>query len=351
MIKFLHAADFHLDAAFSSLSPEQGRERRREQREALKELAAASADCDFVLLAGDLFDSNKVYLDTVEALKECFASMEIPVYIAPGNHDPMREDCPYSREDWGENVHIFTKQEIERLELPGCDLYGAGYTEGNWEPLKDFRVEEEERLNLMLLHSGAEYNPVTVEQILASGLDYLALGHVHDLRICREDYTTYAYPGCLMGRGFDECGKKGFLKVRLSKVACDTEFIPLNSRRYEILEVELEDQADPLEQILEALPTDSSEHIFRIVLQGHCPKPDTELLGKALSEHCYAVELLDKTEGSGDLWEGITEDTLRGEVLKELKSRLDAAGEEEQEQILRAAKLIRDLMDGREISV
>ena len=43
MIKFLHAADFHLDAAFSSLSPEQGRERRREQREALKELAAASA--------------------------------------------------------------------------------------------------------------------------------------------------------------------------------------------------------------------------------------------------------------------------------------------------------------------
>ena len=59
MIKFLHAADLHLDAPFAALSPEQAAERRREQRAFLTELAEAANthDCDLVLLAGDLLDS------------------------------------------------------------------------------------------------------------------------------------------------------------------------------------------------------------------------------------------------------------------------------------------------------
>jgi DNA repair exonuclease SbcCD nuclease subunit len=235
--------------------------------------------------------------------------------------------------------------------ITGIEPDGAG-----WETMYEELNLSQADTNLVVLHGQDSTQPgeelVCVPKLRNKHITYLALGHLHSYRKQPLDETgEFCYCGCLEGRGFDECGKKGFLKVRLSKVACDTEFIPLNCRRYEILDVELEEQADPSEQILEALPTDSSEHIFRIVLHGHCPKPDTEQLRKVLSEHCYAVELLDKTEGSGDLWEGITEDTLRGEVLKELKSRLDAAGEEEQEQILRAAKLIRDLMDGREISV
>ena len=55
MIKFIHAADFHLDSAFSNLSPEQARERRQEQRQALKDFAQACEGCELVLLAGDLF--------------------------------------------------------------------------------------------------------------------------------------------------------------------------------------------------------------------------------------------------------------------------------------------------------
>ena len=57
MIKFLHAADLHLDAPFSALSPEQAAARRQEQRALLTDLAEAAnaQDCDVVLLAGDLF--------------------------------------------------------------------------------------------------------------------------------------------------------------------------------------------------------------------------------------------------------------------------------------------------------
>ncbi len=349
MIKFIHAADFHLDAPFAALSPEGAKQRREEQREALKDFAKACEGCDLVLLSGDLFDGETVYLDTVEALKACFASISAPIYIAPGNHDPYREDSPYAREDWGDNVHIFTKQEIERIELPGCDLYGAAYTLGNWEPLKDFQVEDRSRLNLLLLHTGAQYNPITAQQIAQSGLDYLALGHVHGMQIQRQDYTTYAYPGCLMGRGFDECGRKGFLQVRLSKVCCEPEFVALEGRRYEILEIEPGE--DPVEAVLAVLPEDSHRHCFRVILKGPCEEPRLEEVGALLKDRSFSAELIDRTYRRGPRWEGIEEDTLRGEIMKELKHRYDKGSEEDKPRILAAADLLMDLMDGREVSL
>ncbi len=350
MIKFIHAADFHLDSAFSNLSPEQARERRQEQRQALTEFAQACEGYELVLLAGDLFDGDQVYLDTVEALKSCFASISAPIYIAPGNHDPIKEDSPYLREDWGENVYVFKTEEIQRIELPGCDLYGAAYVEGNKEPLKGFTVADPERLNILLLHTGAEYNPITVEQIAASGLDYLALGHVHSADVRKEGDCTYAYSGCLMGTGFDECGKKGLLKVRLSKFSCDAEFHALQNRRYEVLEIDLGE--DPLQSVLSALPGDSEEHLFSLTLYGRAPKLSVPELQQELEKHCYSVEIHDRTDRRGDLWDGMSEDTLRGEVLKELHSRWEQAQEEdEKEQIRGAAQLLRDLMDGREVSL
>ncbi len=349
MIKFIHAADFHLDASFSALPPELGKKRREEQREILRRFAQACEGCELVLLAGDLFDGKTVYLDTIEALKDCFASIDAPIYIAPGNHDPYGEDSPYAGEDWGENVTIFTKQELQRIELPQCDLYGAAYTEGNWEPLKDFHVADDSRMNILLLHTGAEYNPITAEQIASSGFDYLALGHVHSMQIQTQDYTTYAYPGCLMGRGFDECGKKGFLQVRLSKVCCEPEFIPIESRRYEIIEVEVGE--DPVGAILDALPPDPKEHFFRVILKGACDTIDLPGIREAVEDRCFYVELVDKTFRKGVQWEGIEEDTLRGEIMKELKFRYDKALPAEQGTILAAAEILRDLMDGRDVSL
>ena len=70
MIKILHAADLHLDSAFAALTGAQAAQRRREQRAALDRLAQLAADCDLVLLAGDLFDGARVYRDTLDALAQ-----------------------------------------------------------------------------------------------------------------------------------------------------------------------------------------------------------------------------------------------------------------------------------------
>ena len=131
MIKLLHAADLHLDSPFSGLSPEQAAARRKEQRELPAKLAELCRihGCDALLLAGDVFDSESVAPETVEALLAAFAACPCPVFLAPGNHDPLSAASPYRTERWPVNVHIFASRAISPVELPEqhCRVFGAGF--------------------------------------------------------------------------------------------------------------------------------------------------------------------------------------------------------------------------------
>lgn len=95
----------------------------------LAELANAH-ECDLMLLAGDLFDSDNAYPDSVDALRRAFASCRAEIVIAPGNHDFCAPGSAYLTETWSENVHIFTKQELSYFEFPrlNCRVWGAAFT-------------------------------------------------------------------------------------------------------------------------------------------------------------------------------------------------------------------------------
>ncbi|MBQ3356124.1 MAG: DNA repair exonuclease [Oscillospiraceae bacterium] len=354
MIKVLHAADFHLDSVFASLAPEKAAARRREQRAALEQLAALCEDCDLVLLSGDLFDSARVYRDTLDALKRFFAAVTAKIFIAPGNHDRLTQGSPYLTEDWGENVHIFKSSAVERVRLDACDVYGAAFTAQEMPPLLDgFAVADPDRLNLMVLHGDLQqssvYNYVSAEAITASGLDYLALGHIHKGEVRRFGRTVCAWPGCLMGRGFDECGEKGVYKITLDKTACRTEFVPLHTRKYEILTVEAGD--DPLAAVNAALPAQTEDDCYRILLTGESDAVDLPALQAALEPRFYSLSVRDCTVPKQALWAAAGDDTLRGHFLRDLKQQYDDADEEQQRRIAAAAKLVTALMDGREAAL
>ena len=87
MLKFIHAADFHLDSAFAALPAGRAAERRRESRELVFRLAdyVNARGVQLVLLAGDLFDSAAPYRETGEALAEALGRMNARVFAAPGN--------------------------------------------------------------------------------------------------------------------------------------------------------------------------------------------------------------------------------------------------------------------------
>ena len=354
MIKLLHGADFHLDSAFSALQPARAAQRRQEQRLALEQLGQAAKDCDILLLSGDLFDSARIYRDSLEALQRLFASLEAEIFIAPGNHDFIAPGSPYLREDWGENVHIFTSPEIQRVHLPrlNCDVYGAAFI-GPEMPglLEGFRVTDPKICNIMVLHgdlkADSPYNPLSPEAIAASGLDYLALGHVHSRSEQRFGKTLCVYPGCLMGRGFDECGQKGVYLAALEKGSCRARFLPLDVRRYEILSVEAGE--NPLAAILAALPEGTEQHCYRILLTGEAEPVNISLLAEQLVGRFYSLSLRDCTRPPQALWAAAGEDSLRGCFLGTLKEEYDRSDEARQEKLLLAAKLVTALMDGREV--
>lgn len=353
MIKILHGADFHLDSAFSALSAEQAAQRRQEQRLALEQLANLCDGCDLVFLAGDLFDSAHIYRDTLDALKRFFSAVKAEVFIAPGNHDFVSGGSPYLAENWGENVHIFTKPTIERVRLERlhCDVYGAAFTAREMPPLlENFRVTDPEALNLMVLHGELQpnsvYNAITPAQVENSGLDYLALGHNHLGQTRQFGRTLCAWPGCLMGRGFDECGQKGVLRVEAEKGACRAEFVPVLTRKYEILKVPAEDE--PLKSIREALPEGAARDCIRVILTGEAETIDLPALEEALRGSCYSLSLRDATEPKQELWSACGSDTLRGQFLRNLKEQYDRSGEAERRKIVLAAQLVTALMDGRE---
>ncbi|MBQ3216340.1 MAG: metallophosphoesterase family protein [Oscillospiraceae bacterium] len=356
MIKILHGGDFHLDSAFSSLTPEAASQRRCEQRLVLEQLSRLCQDRDLIVLSGDLFDSARIYRDTLDALHSFFSSVKGEIFIAPGNHDYLAEGSPYLTEVWGENVHIFTSPVIEKVHIQhlNCDVYGAAFVSPEMPALLDsFQVEDPEAINLMVLHGDLQpnspYNPILSEKVTASGLDYLALGHIHAMSVQKFGRTTCAYPGCLMGRGFDECGEKGILQVSLSKSSCQTDFIPLSVRKYEILTVEAGE--DPLSAILTALPEDARNDCYRILLTGEADAPDLSLLEQQLKGRFFSLSLRDHTVPKTRLWERAGEDTLRGHFLKNLKEQYDLADEPQRRKIAMAAKLVTALMDGREVSL
>ena len=119
MIKIVHAADLHLDSAFAALSAEQAAQLRREQRRLLEDIAAETERraAQLLLLSGDLFDSERCFSDTEEALCRALSQTRAQVFIAPGNHDWYGPRSPWERMKLPENVHVFRSPTIERVDL------------------------------------------------------------------------------------------------------------------------------------------------------------------------------------------------------------------------------------------
>ena len=361
MLKFIHAADFHLDSAFAALPPGGAAERRRELRELPGRLAEAvrRSGADLVLLAGDLLDAQRVYSETEEALHGALAAMEVPVFLAPGNHDFYGPESPYARGNWPENVHIFRTGEMERVPLPelGVCVYGAAFTAPTREtgPLHGFTAPEDGLLPIGVLHGELAptslYGPVTREDIAASGLAYLALGHVHKrtepLRFGR---TTVAWPGCPEGRGFDELGEKGFYAGVLQEDGqAALRFVPLGQHRYWVLPVDVTGR-DAAGAVEAALPEGAERDLLRILLRGESSGLDLGALRERLAPRCGFLELRDETALPQDLWQRAEEDSLRGLFLREMRGRLAAAETERQRRtVLLAARFGLAALDGRDL--
>lgn len=352
-MKLLHAADFHLDSPFQRLSAQQAMQRRRELRELPARLAqAARAEgADLVLLPGDLFDGDRVYPESVRALTQALGGLEVPVVIAPGNHDCADGRSPYLTAEWPDNVRIFTRPELTSFEFPAlnCVVHGCAFTAPHREdgPLAGFAAPEDGRLHLLCVHGeigpAGRYGPIPPDALASSGAAYAALGHIHTGTGLRwAGNTPWAYPGCLEGRGFDECGEKGALLVTLEDGGVSARFVPLCRRQYRVERVDVS-------RFGESLPAQPSGDLVRIILTGESDQPpDLEAFTVRAEERFFYAEVRDGTTLPAGLWERAEEDTLTGLFLREMRRRLEAAPEEERPGLLLATRFGLAALEGGE---
>lgn len=354
-ISFIHCADIHFDTAFSGLAPAKAAIRREELRQTFLRILEICKEkaVDFLLLSGDLFDSTRVSDETIAFVTRALAQYpELPVLIAPGNHDPYMPGTRYDGNAWPSNVVIFKEQQINKHILTTkkgvtVNVYGAAFTAPYLEKnlLDGFSVPIENRaaFNLMVLHGdtvgtgqSSAYQPISLQSIAQTHLDYLALGHKHTAsQPERQGQTYYAYSGTPEGRGFDELGEKGVWHVEVTKESDATEanvdfaWLPCASRIYEAIEVDVTGCASHQEvgQRAEAAMT-NPDNLYKILFTGALHDGfllDLNVLQTRLADHCFLVKLRDCTHTEVDLEALAKENMLRGMFARRLLAKMEEA--------------------------
>ncbi len=229
-MKFIHAADIHLDSPLTGLGAYgQAAERpRNATREAFANLidAALEREADFLIIAGDLYDGPwKDYNTGVYFCRHMgrLHQAGIPVFLLFGNHDAESEMT--KKLELPPNVHIFDARKPATFKLDGLKtaLHGQSFRQkeitanlaaGYPPPVPGF-------YNIGVLHTAlggyarhANYAPCALAELQAKGYDYWALGHVHERQIWPGP-PAVAFPGNLQGRHAREPGPRGALWVEL----------------------------------------------------------------------------------------------------------------------------------------
>jgi exonuclease SbcD len=340
--RFVHAADLHLDSPFTGLretDPQVADILRRATFDAYERLITLCVErrADALLVAGDVFDgadrSLAAQIQFVRGLERLNAA-GIRAFICHGNHDPL--------DGWGahlvmpSNVHRFGENaEAVAVDprLPsGPVVCGISYPSREMRSslLPGFPAREPGRFTIGLLHAnvgattGHEgYAPCTVEELVATGYDYWALGHVHTHAIVRDHTPLVVYPGNTQGRHPNEPGPRGVYVVDVDDHGVTSpEFVAVDVVRWEQLDVQIDGLDDDgalfrrLEADVEHLLSQADERhlVYRIHLWGR----------GTVHESLARIGNIEGLVGQlNELWLHRRPFAFCGDVLDETRSALD----------------------------
>ena len=271
-LRFIHAADLHIGAPFRglrALSPRWADRLMDAIPQAWDRVvdAAVRNDVDFVVIAGDIFDTARAsYRDYLHFFRglERLEEVGIASYLCTGNHDPYAT--------WQQDFFSLPAHAVmlaadrpsfalhERDGRPLCVIAGRGYPNKVWADDEDIaagitRTAAEQALGprateapfgVGVLHTGLDLDPVKAPTspyaLRAAGFDYWALGHIH--RHWEDDPANprLVFSGCIQGRDIRETGRRGVSLVTLEKGAPNrVEFIPTASIVWQQVAVDASD--------------------------------------------------------------------------------------------------------------
>lgn len=334
-MKLIHCADLHLDSKMSSnLTKDQARERKNEILRTFSRMVeyADKNQVSGIMICGDMFDTRNVSATARNIVKaEIESHPDIHFFYLKGNHD---EDNFISKlEQIPANLHLF-KDTWTRYDLGPISISGLELSSDNATVAYPSLVLPHENYNIVMLHGQiAGYATkdkaeiISIDALANKGIDYLALGHVHEMQSARLDRRgVYAYSGCLEGRGFDECGEKGFIELNIDEASLTAlfKFVPMAKRTlYELpVDVSTAMNSNEAAKLIEAeinANQYSANSLVKIVLTGDLDvecELNTDYLEDLFSEYFYCVKIKDQTKMQIRYEDYEKDQSLKGEFVR-----------------------------------
>lgn len=315
MISFIHSSDFHLSSSFAYSSLREIAVSRRNDIWKSVEALIDEADkrkIDYLILSGDLYNEEYFTYSDMKRLLDLFRKIEnTAIIISPGNHDPYSINSLWELVDIPDNVYLFKKESIEKIEFPDVDIYGFAFENQHYQE-KEFTFDYEinpNKINILSLHadlidSKSPYFPIEKNNLMKYPFDYIALGHIHKpTKISDHIY----YPGSIEPLDFGEKKRHGALYGEFNDRELKIEMIPLSSSIFieHLFRIENEFKYYELEKELEDICTIFSEKIYiRIILVGYLSREyevDLELLKESLKNKFYYIEIDNRIQQEYDI--------------------------------------------------
>jgi len=343
VLKIIHCADIHLDSAMTTkFGRDKSVVRRQEVMSAFIDMVqyADENGVEAIIIAGDLFDSCRIRRAVAENVFNIILKYKnIDFYYLQGNHE--RDGFISFMRNVPDNLLLFNEEWVSyiandkrrgNIVVSGINtdfLETKNYTVRNIEKVLDEIDMEEDDFNIVVLHG--EFN---MRKLSCRNINYLALGHIHDYRDGRIDARgIWCYPGALTGRGFDECGKHGFVLLDIDE---DTgiltrKFVEIAGRATVKVIVDItgcKTDADIVDAVNDRLYAEKvkEDSVVRIILCGkvdiNCCV-DTLFIKKMFEEKYFYFEVVNDAvpEMEADMY--IHDMTLKGEYIRTVMNRRD----------------------------
>jgi DNA repair protein SbcD/Mre11 len=387
MLRLLHTADVHLGARHADLGDRAATQRERQFAAFVATIDLALEEkVDLVLIAGDLFDSNTQPRRSVEraaAQIKRLVDARIRVVIAPGTHDVYDKASIYRAYDMpalagavGSDLVTVLDPDHSDVHLRALDVvvHGRCYAtkRAPQSPLAGLDVSRDDRASwhVGLLHAAVAIEGRTdgddvvirTEEIAASNLDYLALGHWHSTSKGKAGKTTYAYAGAPEPIALDQDRAGNVLLVTLdgarSKKRVEIEERRVGKTGFERLQLDAANVGTQPALVKTLRERANPDLVLDVELIG--VRPDeldlhVEEVEAELAEKFLKVRVRDRSVAPLPEGPMASPDTVLGAFIRDLEARVaevEAADDAESANELRdALRLGRLLLAGHEVTL
>jgi hypothetical protein len=287
-MKFLHTGDWQIGMRATHVGGV-GQRVRDERIEAGRRVVRSAVEhgADFLLVAGDTFEDNAIDRVLVQKVADLLGEFAGPVYVIPGNHDPLVPGCVWEHPAWRSHGNLHLLDKPEPLEIPGGVLYPCPLFEkhARRDPTDWIEAGGSGAISVGLAHGTVEgvpqdppEFPIARSAAVRTGLDYLALGHWHSTAT----YDRMAYSGTHETTKFGERDSGNALLVEIAGPGAPPVITPVRTGRLSWLSIEEEvrNQGDVarIRERIEGI-TDAASTLLDLRLAGVLPTADQQELG------------------------------------------------------------------------